>query len=157
MEIITYVLSGALQHRDSLGSGSIIHPGEIQRMSAGSGIVHSEFNASLEQPCHFLQFWIAPSERGLAPAYEQKIIETEAGANRLTRLAAPEPRETELRLAQDAEIWTVHFDREDEVIHALAPGRRAWVHLAKGAATVCGESLEQGDGLAVSDLDQVRM
>jgi hypothetical protein len=157
MEIVTYVLAGALQHRDSLGSGSTIRPGEIQRMSAGTGIVHSEFNASREQPCHFLQIWIVPSRAGLTPSYEQKTIDPDAITNKLTRIAAPEARETELRLTQDAEIWAVRFGGEEEVIHPLAPGRRAWVQLAKGAATVCGEQLSQGDGAALTDVEHVRV
>src|SRR5689334_15759813 len=102
MEIVTYVLSGALQHRDSLGNGSVIRPGEIQRMSAGSGIVHSEFNASRDEHCHFLQIWIVPSDRGAAPSYEQKAIDPDAMSNKLVRIAACEPRTCEVRVAQDA-------------------------------------------------------
>lgn len=157
MEIVTYVLSGALQHRDSLGSGSTIRPGEIQRMSAGTGIVHSEFNASGVEPCHFLQIWILPSRRGIAPSYEQKTVEPEVISNRLLRIAACEPLATEVRLMQDAEIWATRFDHDEEVIHPLAPGRRAWVQIAKGEVSVNGESLRSGDGAALTDVDQVRV
>lgn len=157
MEIVTYVLSGALQHRDSLGTGSIIRPGEIQRMSAGAGIEHSEFNASRENPCHFLQIWILPSRRGLAPSYEQKALDPDSMTNKLARIAAPEPRETEVRLAQDAEIWAARFDREEEAIHLLAQGRRAWVQIARGEATVSRRPLKQGDAAAITDVDQIRI
>jgi quercetin 2,3-dioxygenase len=157
MEIVTYVLSGALQHRDSLGTGSVIRPGEIQRMSAGRGIVHSEFNASREHPCHLLQIWIIPSKRGIEPSYEQKAVEPDAMLNKLVRIAAPEPRESEVRLVQDAEIWAARFDREEEAIHRLTPGRRAWIQLAKGDATICGEQLRQGDAAGITDQDQIRI
>lgn len=157
MEIVTYVLSGALQHRDSLGTGSVIHPGEIQRMSAGSGIVHSEFNASRERPCHFLQIWIVPSVRGIAPSYEQKTLDPDSTANKFARIAAPDPRETEVRLMQDAEIWAARFDREDEAIHPLAQGRRSWVQVARGEAAVCGHPLQQGDAAAITDVDNIRI
>ena len=157
MEIVTYLLSGALQHRDSLGNGSLIRPGEIQRMSAGSGIVHAEFNASREQPCHLLQIWIMPSKQGLEPSYEQKAIDPDSIANKLSRIAAPEPRETEVRLVQDAEIWAARFDRDEEVIHSLAQGRRAWVQVAKGAMKVGGEILNAGDAAGVTDQDQIVM
>jgi redox-sensitive bicupin YhaK (pirin superfamily) len=157
MEIVTYVLSGTLQHRDSLGTGSLIRPGEIQRMSAGSGIVHSEFNGSREHPCHFLQIWIIPSERGIVPSYEQKTLDPDSMANKFVRIAAPEPRETEVRLVQDAEIWAAQFDREEEAIHPLAQGRRAWIQVARGEATVCSHPLEQGDAAAITDVDHIRI
>ena len=157
MEIVTYLLSGALQHRDSLGNGSLIRPGEIQRMSAGSGIVHAEFNASREQPCHLLQIWIMPSKQDLEPSYEQKAIDPDSIANKLSRIAAPEPRETEVRLVQDAEIWAARFDRDDEVVHRLAQGRRAWVQVAKGAMSVGGEVLKAGDAAGITDQDQIVM
>jgi len=157
MEIVTYVLSGSLQHRDSLGTGSVIRPGEIQRMSAGTGIVHSEFNASREQPCHFLQIWIVPSERGIVPSYEQKTLDRESMANKFVRIAAPEPRETEVRLVQDAEIWAARFDREEEAIHPLQQGRRAWIQVARGEAAICSHPLAQGDAAAITDVDHIRI
>jgi len=157
MEIVTYVLSGALQHRDSLGTGSTIRPGEIQRMSAGTGIAHSEFNASQEQSCRFLQIWILPSRRAASPSYEQRAIDPESILNKLARIAAPEPRQNEISLLQDAQIWTVQFDREEEAIHVLDAGRRAWVQVTKGEVTVCGTRLKGGDGAALTDVGQVRI
>ena len=157
MEIVTYVLSGALQHRDSLGTGSVIRPGEIQRMSAGTGITHSEFNASRDDRCHFLQIWIMPSQRGIAPSYEQKALDPDSMTNKLARIAAPEPRETEVRLVQDAEIWAARFDREEEAIHPLAQGRRAWVQMARGEAAVCSHPLRHGDAAAITDVDHIRI
>lgn len=157
MEIVTYVLAGALQHRDSLGTGSTIRPGEIQRMSAGTGISHSEFNASRDEHCHFLQIWIVPSDRGAAPSYEQKAIDPDAMSNKLVRIAACEPRACEVRVAQDAEIWAARFDCEEEAIHPLQSGRRAWVHVAKGEASVNGELLKAGDSAGITDQEQVRI
>lgn len=155
MEIVTYVLSGALEHRDSLGNGSIIHPGQIQRMSAGKGIVHAEFNASRDRPVHLLQIWILPSQHGLAPSYEQKDIAAESLANKLVRIASPEPLATEVRLVQDAEIWAVRFDRDEEAIHPLAQGRKAWVQVARGNIEVGTRKLEAGDGAAITDQDAI--
>ncbi|HEY4113402.1 MAG TPA: pirin family protein [Rhizomicrobium sp.] len=157
MEIVTYVLSGSLQHKDSLGTGSVIRAGEIQRMSAGTGIVHSEFNASREEHCHLLQIWIMPSDQGAVPSYEQKAIDPQSVANKLARIAAPEPRCNEVRLLQDAEIWAAKFDREEEAIYTLQPGRRAWIQVAKGAVTVGGEELGAGDAAAITDQDQIRI
>jgi redox-sensitive bicupin YhaK (pirin superfamily) len=157
MEIVTYVLSGALQHRDSLGTGSTIRPGEIQRMSAGTGIMHSEFNASYEEPCRFLQIWILPSRRAASPSYEQRAIDPASILNKLARIAAPEPRQNEIRLLQDAQIWAAHFDREEEAIHVVDAGRRAWMQVAKGEVTVCGTHLKSGDGAALTDVEQVRI
>jgi redox-sensitive bicupin YhaK (pirin superfamily) len=157
MEIVTYVLSGALQHHDSLGTGSTIRVGEIQRMSAGAGIEHSEFNASPGETCHFLQIWIIPSRRGVPPSYEQRAIDPESMLNKLARLAASEPRQNEIRLLQDAQIWAARFDREEEAIHTLEGGRRAWMQAVRGEISVCGTRLEQGDGAALTDLEQVRI
>ena len=157
MEIVTYLLSGRLQHRDSLGNGSVIRAGEIQRMSAGTGIVHAESNASREEACHLLQIWITPSRRGIAPSYEQKTIDAAAISNKLARIASPEPRENEVRLMQDAEIWVAKFERDEEVIHSLAPGRRSWVQVARGDVTIGGEPLGQGDAAGITDQDQIRI
>jgi redox-sensitive bicupin YhaK (pirin superfamily) len=155
MEIVTYVLSGALEHRDSLGNGSIIRPGQIQRMSAGKGIVHAEYNASRDRAVHLLQIWIMPSEAGLDPSYEQKDIDPSAISNKLARIAAPDPLACEIRLVQDAEIWAGRFDREDESVHKLAQGRKAWVQVARGTVDVEAETLEAGDAAAVSDVDTI--
>ena len=153
MEIVTYVLSGALAHRDSLGNGSIIRAGEVQKMSAGSGIVHAEANASPSEPVHLLQIWILPSRTGLVPSYEQKPIDPELIANKFARIAGPEPRSCEVTLVQDAEIWAARFDRDEEAIHSLAQGRRAWLQVAKGSAEIGGNVLRAGDAISVSDED----
>jgi redox-sensitive bicupin YhaK (pirin superfamily) len=156
MEIVTYMLDGALQHKDSLGTGSTIRPGEIQRMSAGTGITHAEFNASKTEPTHFLQIWIMPSKTGLAPSYEQKLIDADAIRNKLARIAAPEPREGEVRLVQDAEIWAARFDGEEEAVHNLQPGRKAWLQIVRGSnVEVAGERLDAGDGAAMTDMESI--
>jgi hypothetical protein len=151
MEIVTYVLEGALQHKDSLGTGSVIRPGEIQRMSAGSGIVHSEFNASPREPCHLLQIWIMPSKTGIEPSYEQKALDPIAIKNKLSRIASPKPLPNEVRLVQDAEIWAAKLDGEVELTHPLEAGRRAWIQVARGAVQVGEEQLMQGDAIATAD------
>jgi redox-sensitive bicupin YhaK (pirin superfamily) len=155
MEIVTYILSGALQHRDSLGTGSIIRPGEIQRMSAGTGITHSEFNASPDEPCHLLQIWIMPSKSGIAPSYEQKPIDSAAARNHFARIAAAEPRNGEVRLVQDAQIWTARFDSGIEVIQPVEKGRRAWLQVARGEVDVNETRLAAGDAVAISDEDKI--
>ena len=150
MEIVTYIISGALAHKDSLGNGSIIRPGEIQRMSAGSGIVHSEFNPSESEPTHSLQIWILPGRHGIAPSYEQKTITPASVTNRFARIAAPDPGENEVRLVQDAQIWAAKLDAGSMAGHTLAPGRRAWLQVARGDVELGGEILGQGDAAAVS-------
>jgi len=155
MEIVTYILEGALQHKDSSGGGGVIRPGEIQRMSAGSGVVHAEFNASQQRPCHLLQIWIMPSKKGIEPSYEQKAMDLEAIANKFSRIAGPDPQPNEVRLLQDAEIWAARLDRDIEAIRSLAPGRRAWVQVAKGEITLGDETLRAGDAAAVTDQEQV--
>lgn len=155
MEIVTYILSGALQHRDSLGTGSTIRPGEIQRMSAGTGIVHSEFNASRHDPCHLLQIWIMPSKSGIEPSYEQKPVDPEAVQNHFARIAAPDPRENEVRLVQDAEIWAAKLDAATECIYNIDPGRRAWLQVAKGSIEVDSQRLSAGDAAAITDDDKI--
>ena len=155
MEIVTYILGGAIAHKDSTGGGGTIRPGEIQRMSAGSGIVHAEFNASATEACHLLQIWIMPSQRGIAPSYEQKKIDPQAAHNRFARIAAPNPRESEVRLVQDAEIWTAKLDAEVEAIHPLAQGRKAWLQVASGEVRLDGQTLKAGDAAAITDQDQI--
>ena len=155
MEIVTYILEGALQHKDSSGGGGVIRPGEIQRMSAGAGVVHAEFNASQQRPCHLLQIWIMPSKKGIEPSYEQKAMDVQAIANKLARIAGPDPQPNEVRLVQDAEIWATRLDRDIEVIHTVGPGRRAWVQVAKGEVTLGDETLRAGDAAAVTDQEQV--
>src|ERR1700744_6680566 len=155
MEIVTYILGGAIAHKDSTGGGGTIRPGEIQRMSAGSGIVHAEFNASPNETCHLLQIWIMPSRRGIEPSYEQKIIDPESVRNRFARIAAPDPRENEVRLVQDAEIWTAKLDAGVEAIRPLAQGRKAWLQVAKGEVKLGEETLKAGDAAAITDQSEI--
>lgn len=146
MEIISYVLDGALEHRDSIGSGSVIRPGDIQRMSAGSGIQHSEYNASKTAPLHFLQIWIKPSVRGIPPSYEQKPIPPGAA---LTLIASANGRDGSATIHQDVSLYRVTPAPGQTVTLDLAPGRRAWLQMVRGGAAVNGVALDQGDGLAV--------
>ena len=155
MEIVTYILDGAIAHKDNTGGGGVIRPGEIQRMSAGTGIVHAEFNASPTETCHLLQIWIMPSKRGIQPGYEQKKIDPASIANKFGRIAAPEPRENEVRLVQDAEIWTARMDAGVEVIHSLPQGRKAWLHVAKGEVVLGDDVLKAGDAAAITDQQQI--
>jgi redox-sensitive bicupin YhaK (pirin superfamily) len=155
MEIVTYILGGAIAHKDNTGGGGTIRPGEIQRMSAGSGIVHAEFNASATETCHLLQIWIMPSKRGIAPGYEQKTIDAAAVQNHFARIAAPDPRENEVRLVQDAEIWAAKLDAGVEAIHPLAQGRKAWLQVARGEVTVGEDVLKAGDAAAITDVSQI--
>ena len=155
MEIITYPLAGALQHKDSLGTGSIIRPGEIQRMSAGTGIVHSEFNASKTEPVHFLQIWIIPSKTSLEPSYEQKMVDADAIKNKFARIAAPDPLPNEVRIVQDAEIWAARFDGEEEAVHMVQPGRKVWVHVIRGDIEISGDDLKTGDSASIVDEEEI--
>ena len=151
MEILTWVLEGALEHKDSMGNGSVIRPGDLQRMSAGTGVTHSEFNPSREAPVHFLQIWLLPRERGLPPGYEQKRFRQEARRGRLRLIASGDGREGAVTIHQDADVWTALLQPGESVRHALAPGRYAWLHVARGAVTLNGSTLGAGDGAAVSD------
>ena len=155
MEIVTYILEGAISHKDSSGGGGTIKRGEIQRMSAGAGIVHAEFNASADRSCHLLQIWIMPSKRGIEPGYEQKTIDAKAVQNHFARIAAPDPQPNEVRLVQDAEIWVAQLDADVEAIHALAQGRKAWLQVAKGEVKLGDEVLKAGDAAAITDLQQI--
>jgi quercetin 2,3-dioxygenase len=150
MEILTYVLEGALQHEDSMGNGSTIRPGEVQRMSAGTGVVHSEHNASEREPVHLLQIWIEPREPGLAPGYEQKAFPAAERQGRLRLLASPDGREGSLTVHQDAALYAALLAEGDAVRHELGPDRHAWVQVARGAVTVNGQWVRAGDGVALS-------
>jgi redox-sensitive bicupin YhaK (pirin superfamily) len=151
MEIISYVLDGALQHRDSLGTGSVIRPGDVQRMSAGTGVVHSEFNGSRSDPVHFLQIWIVPEARGIAPGYEQKRFALEERRGKLRLLASRDGRDGSVTVHQDAAIYGALLAPGEGVEHVLAAGRHAWVHVARGAVELNGTRLVAGDGAGVSD------
>lgn len=151
MEILTWVLSGALEHEDSTGARGVLRPGDLQKMSAGTGIYHSEANASREQPLHLLQIWIHPSQRGLTPSYCEKNFPLEVRRNRLCLLASPEERDGALPLIQAAEVWTAVLEPDRAVAHALAEGRHAWVQVASGEVLLNDIELRAGDGAAVSD------
>jgi redox-sensitive bicupin YhaK (pirin superfamily) len=151
MEIVTYVLEGALEHKDSLGTGSVIRPGDVQRMSAGTGILHSEFNHSKTEPVHFLQIWILPDRAGIEPGYEQKAFAEPDRRDRLALLASRDGREGSVTVHQDIDLLGGLLSPGAVVEHRLGEGRVAWLHVAEGAATVNGEWLESGDGLAVRD------
>lgn len=151
MEIISYVLEGALEHRDSMGNGSVIRPGDVQRMSAGTGVTHSEFNASKQEPVHFLQIWILPRRAGLPSGYEQKRFEDDEKRGRLRLVASPDGAEGSVPIEQDARLFATLLADGESVSHAFAPGRIGWVHVATGTAEVNGVSLEAGDGVAIQD------
>lgn len=148
MEILTYVLSGQLEHKDSMGSHGVIRPGEVQRMSAGTGVLHSEMNRADER-VHFLQIWLLPAQRGLKPSYEQKAFGDER-QGRLRLVASPSGEEGSVTVHQDVRLYATLLGRGEQVEHALAPGRHAWLQLARGAGTLNGVALKAGDGVAVS-------
>ena len=151
MEIITYVLEGALEHKDSLGTGSVILPGDGQRMSAGTGIRHSEFNQSATGPVHLLQIWIMPDKQGHKPGYEQKAFPTAEKQGKLRLIASPDGKDGSVTIHQDAKLYVSLLAPGEEVTHELGTGRYAWVQVAKGAVELNGKKLNQGDGAAVSD------
>jgi redox-sensitive bicupin YhaK (pirin superfamily) len=155
MEIISYVLDGALAHRDSMGNGATIVPGEVQRMSAGSGITHSEYNHDRQGATHFLQIWIIPSVRGIAPSYEQKTYPEAEKRGQLRLVASPDGRDGSVTLHQDARMYAGLFDADESDTLALAPGRLAYVHLARGKAVVNGHALSAGDALLYADETRV--
>jgi redox-sensitive bicupin YhaK (pirin superfamily) len=157
MEIISYVLEGGLEHRDSLGTGSIIRPGDVQRMSAGSGVRHSEFNASKSEPVHFLQIWLTPKQNGIQPSYEQKTFSAADKRGRLRVVASPDARTDSLTIHSDAVVYSGLFDAGESAELTLAPGRHAWVQVARGTIRVDGQELKAGDGVAVSDQPSLRL
>jgi redox-sensitive bicupin YhaK (pirin superfamily) len=151
MEILTWVLEGALEHKDSMGNGSIIRPGDIQRMSAGTGVTHSEFNPSRDEPVHLLQIWLLPRQRGLAPGYEEKRFPPETRRGALRLIAARDGREGAVTIHQDADLWTALLEPGESVRHILEAGRHAWIHVAAGAVSANSVPLRAGDGAAISD------
>lgn len=157
MEILSYVLDGALAHRDSTGTGSVIRPGDVQRMSAGTGVIHSEMNASRTEPVHFLQIWLIPSQDGIPPGYEQRTFPSEERAGRLRLVASPDGRDGSVTIHSDAVIHAGVLDTGQTAELPLAPGRHAWIHVARGAARVNGQVLGAGDGLALSEERSVRI
>jgi redox-sensitive bicupin YhaK (pirin superfamily) len=151
MEVVTYLLAGSLEHRDSLGNGGVIGPGEVQRMSAGRGILHSEFNPSLREETHLLQIWIEPARRGTPASYEQKVLSPVARRGRLSPVATPDGAEGSLSIGQDARIHAALLAPGERLVTALDPGRLAYVHLVSGALSLNGLALEGGDGAKVAD------
>lgn len=157
MEIVTVVLSGALEHKDSLGNGEVMRPGDVQRMSAGSGVLHSEFNPSRSEPVHLLQIWIQPAASGGEASYEQKPWHDDELRDRLTPIATPDGRDGSLRIGQDVTVLRSKLTAGASVTHALAPNRHAWIQVAGGSVEVDGVRLDAGDGLAISEEEQVTL
>ncbi|MBK8322896.1 MAG: pirin family protein [Betaproteobacteria bacterium] len=157
MEIVSYVLAGALEHKDSMGNGSVIRPGNVQRMSAGTGVRHSEFNPSSADPAHFLQIWILPGVTGIAPGYEEKTFSEADKRGRLALIASPDGREGSVTIHQDALLFAGLFDGDEAASLALAPGRRAYIHVARGEVTVNGQPLAAGDAVKLTHEPAVRL
>lgn len=157
MEIITYVLEGAIAHKDSMGSGSTIRPGDVQRMSAGRGVMHSEFNPLPDQQTHLLQIWIEPDVTGIAPEYEEQQVGEEEKRGRLRQIVSPDGAGGSMRIHQDARIYVGLFDGEEAAQLPLAAGRRAWVHIARGRLDVNGVTLEAGDAVALTDESMISL
>lgn len=157
MEILTYVLEGALAHRDSLGNGSVIRPGELQRMTAGTGILHSEANPSATEPVHLLQIWLLPDRRNHAPGYEQKSFDLDAARGCFRLLASPDGRDGSLRINQDARLLVARLGAGESVEHALEPGRHAWVQVARGSVALGDTVLGPGDGAALSETESLTL
>jgi quercetin 2,3-dioxygenase len=151
MEIISYVLSGALAHEDSMGNGSTIRPGDVQRMSAGRGVQHSEFNASKTEEVHFLQIWIQPNARGIAPSYEERHFGAEERRGRLRLIASPDQLQGSLLIHQDARVYAGLFDESESATLEVKPGRRLYLHVARGEISVNGSALSAGDALKLTD------
>jgi len=151
MEIVSYVLDGALEHKDSIGNGSIIRPGDVQRMSAGTGIVHSEYNASTSDSVHFLQIWILPERAGLAPSYEQTRFAPEAMQGRLRLVGSRDGREGSVTIHQDVDLYAARLSKTETVTHDLLPGRLIWAQIARGAVELNGRPLSAGDGISIAE------
>jgi redox-sensitive bicupin YhaK (pirin superfamily) len=153
MEIISYVVEGALQHEDNMGNGSVIKPGDVQRMSAGRGVVHSEYNASQTEPVHFLQIWIVPERPGLPSGYEQKFFSAEDKRGQLRLVASPDGADGSVRIQQDARMYATLLAAGQSVRHSFAAGRKGWLQVVRGRAEVNGMSVKAGDGVAVAPAD----
>lgn len=151
MEILSYVLEGELEHRDSMGNGSTIRPGDVQRMSAGRGVTHSEANPSKTNRVHFLQIWIVPEANGIEPSYEQKHFSNDDKRGRLRLVASKDGRDGSVRIHQDADLYAAVLDRGESLTYETKPGRHTWIHLAKGGATIGGQPLRAGDAASTSD------
>ncbi len=157
MEIISYVLEGALEHKDSMGNGSIIRPGSVQRMSAGTGVRHSEYNPSASDGVHFLQIWIEPGVRGIPPGYEEKQFDVAAKRGKLALIASPDGRAGSVTIHQDALVYAALLDGAESAVHAVAAGRKAYVHVARGEVVVNGQPLRAGDALKATGEREIRL
>ncbi|MBI3557997.1 MAG: pirin family protein [Deltaproteobacteria bacterium] len=151
MEIVSYVLEGELEHKDSLGTGSVLKYGDVQRMSAGMGVRHSEFNPSKKNPVHFLQIWIVPQKEGIKPAYEEKHFTTAEKKNRLKLIVSPDGREGSLLINQDAAIYASILEQDKAVEQAIKPGRSGWLQVIRGTVELNGVALDAGDGASITD------
>ena len=157
MEILTYVVDGGLEHRDSMNNGSVIRPGDVQRMSAGTGVTHSEINASLEEVVHLLQIWILPDRRGIEPSYEQKHFPPSQRRDRLRLVASGDGRDGSVRIHQDADVYAALLADGARVHHALAPQRGAWIQVVRGEIALGDETLHAGDGAAIVATDDIEL
>jgi hypothetical protein len=157
MEIISYVLEGALEHKDSIGTGSVIRPGDVQRMSAGTGIQHSEFNASKTEPVHFLQIWILPETKGIEPGYEQKTFSEEEKRGTLRLVGSRDGRDGSITIHQDVNLYATALQEGETVNHPLAEGRVAWLQVVRGAVQLNDQPLTAGDGAAISEESSIRL
>jgi redox-sensitive bicupin YhaK (pirin superfamily) len=155
MEIISYVLEGELEHKDSMGNGSVIRPGDVQRMSAGTGVRHSEFNPSKSDGVHFLQIWIEPAVTGIAPSYEEKRFEPAEKRGRLRLIASPNSAEGSVKIHQDARVYAALVNGDETVRHTIAAGRRAYVHVARGSVSVNGKLLDAGDSIEAANVNEI--
>lgn len=151
MEIVTYILEGSLRHEDSMGNGSVIKPGDIQRMSAGTGITHSEFNPSDTEPVHLLQIWFLTAQKGITPSYEQKFFSTEDKQGKLKLIASQNAREDSITINQDVDIYAALLNGEESIEHTLQAGRKAWLQVARGSLKLNGTDLSPGDGVALDE------
>lgn len=157
MEIITYVLDGVLEHKDSLGNGAVITPGEVQRMSAGTGIMHSEFNPSQTEPVHLLQIWILPDRQGLQPSYEQRAFGVEERQGKLRLIAARDGREGAVTIHQDVDLYSAVLQKGDRLSYQLQPNRYGWLQVAKGEVSLNGNALKAGDAVALSEAESLKI
>jgi len=157
MEIISYVLSGALEHKDSLGTGSVIRPGDVQRMTAGTGVTHSEFNHSKKEPVHFLQIWILPEREGIAPGYEQKQFPPEQRLGRFQLIGDRHGTDGAVTIHQDVRLYAAELEAGQEITQDLPDGRHTWLHVVRGVVTLNGDELREGDGAAISDEPSIRL
>ncbi len=155
MEIITYVLEGALEHKDSMGNGSVIRPGEVQRMSAGTGITHSEYNHSRTELVHFLQIWILPSKTGVTPSYQQKAFPEQEERGVLRLVASPDSREGSVTIHQDVNLYVALLEAGEELVYRIPAGRHVWLQVARGKVCVNGTELDHSDGAAISEEGQI--